>query len=247
MKIDNDLICQIISSKNKKRKTVNCKCKNRTKIAKLGLKNVKTTNIASKICKIFNLQPDIFPMDALNKNKNKLIDLSVNLSQKINSQIMQFRSVKTYTIIECIAKECVFWCIKHDNEDVEMHINNIYGFNNLYKKEKQILPYLIINELLSWVYGIVNTLDYFATEINVGALQNHFVFCNNYTLARVYGIAKYNQNLLKYINISKKNIKKCVFNFINKLIGYNKKLKLILNLINKITKYTSFAQIRLDM
>ena len=80
-------------------------------------------------------------------------------------------------------------------------------------------------------------------NIAIGAKQNLFIFWRKYTLSRVYGIIKYNANLLKYISISKINVTKCVFDFLSKLNKCQIEVDVIINLIQGLLPYTSFRGI----
>lgn len=240
MKIDINIINQIITTKNKNCKIVKIKCKNAQKRIKIGANYIQPTKSDKNIEFILKNNIDLFPFVLILKNKQVFTDISNYLSQKINSQITLFRSVKSITIVEYVAKSCVLNCIKADAVDCEKKLKNNFDILKFYKKELQIIPYLMLNNLLSVVYDIYNKLHEMYLDICIGAKQRNFIFYKNFSLARVYGIVKYNQNMLKYANISKINIKKCVFNFINKLTIYYKKLQLVFKMANNLIKYTNY-------
>ncbi len=234
-----EIINRLIDSINKKRKINKNSCKKRNKTAKISKKALKTTQIEWKMRKSLNCNLDIYSLNEIYNNKELLLHLSKYLSKKINSQIGVFRSVKSVTIVEFIAKECIFDCFCNDDYNIDKYI--IYKYNLLYKKELNILPYLILDKLLHTIVNIMAVFNRFCKDISSGAVHDSFNKPQNYSLAKIYGIAKYNKNLLKYMQISNCNIKKCVFLFINKLTWYQNKIHLILLMINNVLKYTTFS------
>ena len=77
-------------------------------------------------------------------------------------------------------------------------------------------------------------------QIFAGANQKLFFKNANLSYAKVYGIAKYNKNLLKYIDISKINIKKCIYCFIEKLNKIDCTISLLLKKINWLLSFTTY-------
>ena len=112
MKINqNHIVCEILNKK-KNCKNVNIKVKKRIRTIKIEQKALKTCILNTQLAFLLKKTVDLFPMESINKNKQNLVDLSNYLSQKINSQILYFRSVKGCVIIDYIAKTCVFSAVK---------------------------------------------------------------------------------------------------------------------------------------
>lgn len=234
----------IINHLLKNRKIDKIKCKKHTKTAKIGYKTIKTTQIDAKMQKISQFRVDIFSMAKIYSNMHCLSGLSKYSANKINSQINSFRSVKGTTLVEFSAKEIIKACFWGDVYNIDKYI--VYNnYNILYKKELQVLPYLLLNEIFSAICNIANKIKHVDSEISAGAGLNRFNNWQQFSLAKIYGIAKYNPNLLKYIEISNVNIKKCVFAFITKLNLYQNKISLLLKMVDNILPYTSFSKSKL--
>lgn len=245
MKINKTQIISEILHTNKNRKNIKIKVKNRTKIIKIEQKHLKICVLNTQLAFLLKKTVDLFPMQNINKNKQNLIDISNYLSQKINSQILYFRSVKGCIIIDHIAKTCVFSIVKSCSNSQGFDLNNLINFNGFYKKEKNMLPILLLSYYIKVLTKIIEKLSWINQEIRRGAVQKRFSFINKYTRARAYGIYKYNQNLLKLTNISLLQIKKCVFNFINKLTNYHKKIVFIFKQINLLLTYCNKTNFQL--
>lgn len=243
--MDKNFINQLILKTNKKRKNDKKYSKKCIKTAKIVQKTVKTTQIAKRVQKSIRTPMDIFSLAEFYQNKEHIYALSKYLSQKINSQICRFRGVKSITIVETVAKYAIKECFCGDIYNIDKYI--IDNYNILYKKEMQILPYLLLNECLTVACNVIRIFHNYYNEIMSGASQNIFEYRRKYSLAKIYGIVKYNQNLLKYIEISNVDVKKCVFAFISKLIWYQRKMHLILKMIDNLQKYTNFRGQKLNL
>lgn len=237
---DKIVLYQLINSINKKRKIDDNRVKKRKNSIKIVQKHIKTTQIDKKMQKIVDSNIDIFSLVEFYKNKDCLCALSKYLSLKINSQIGEFRGVKTATIVEIVAKRTIKECFCGDIYNIDKYI--ISNYNILYKKEIRILPYLLLNEILFVLCNIVTIFCNYRNQIISGARLKVFKNNQKYSLAKIYGMAKYNPNLLKYMQISNVNIKKCVFAFISKLVWYQNKIQLIFKMIDNLKKYTTFRQ-----
>lgn len=236
--MNNNLKIESIGNICKKRKKCKNNCKKRIKTAKITQKTIKTTQIDKRMQRAMSNGVDIFSLAEFYENRLYVLALSKYLSQKINSQICCYRGVKSATIVEIVAKRAIRECFYADIYNIDKYIINKY--NLLYKKEMQILPYLLINECLNVMRNIIRIFNNYYSEIKSGAGQNVFKYRQEYSLAKIYGIAKYNPNLLKCIEISNLNIRKCVFSFINKLVWYQNKIHLIFKMIDNLQKYTTF-------
>ena len=235
MKIDINIINQIINSKNKNCKNINIDYKNKHKHYKISNKYLCVTNIDRDFSNI--KQNDLFPFLLIEKNINQINLLSKLVSQKINSSLVLYRSIGKFSIIERLAKESIYQCLKNNNYNIEFFIDEVVGFDNIYKKELKILPYVLTANCLSVLYKIYQKLESFYAEVAIGASQNYFSKIKKYSNARIYGIMKYNENMVKFTTISQINFKKCIFIFINKLNIYNKKIKLIFQMLNNLIPY----------
>lgn len=235
---------EIINELNKKRKNDKKYCKNsvknvnkRQKTKKISYKPINTTNFDMQLNKMLQKQCDIYSYKQIQERKSYIIQLSKYNSQKINSQILPFRSAKTQTIVEIIAKNIISDCFAQNIYNIDKYINNKYSY--LYKKEFAILPYLLIDNLFCQLLSICDKMNQMYVDIQTGAKESRFYNYQKYSLAKIYGIAKYNDNLLKYIKISGVNIKKCVFCYIKQLNMHSQKVDLLFKMIDNILPYTS--------
>lgn len=224
-------IYQVINQKNKNCKTDRNISKKQEKSVKRMYKKLKPTKTDKSVKQIYAMPVEVFPQRVLIDNKDYLINISKYLSKKINSQITCYRSLNCHTIVEFVAKDCAKQILKTDKIDIIKYINNQYGFSSLYKKEVTILPCLIVNELLKLICELSDVLNVIALNIKKGAEIRRYSAKYKYADATIYGIFKYNRNMLKFAQISYNYVEKCVFNLIDKLNRYYNKLQVLINYV----------------
>ncbi len=226
-----------IPHKNKKCKNEQKNCKNSTKRYKISQYNLSTTNIAAKLKRIINKQPDLFPEWNIYNNKDNLFSIGNIVAKSVNKCLDKFRGTKGKPLIELVAKDCVNYA-EQNFANIEDYINNRYGFCNFYKKELKILPSLLIINMLEKIVTISKELSFVQANIVSGAMASKPPKETNSNFEKIYGYVKYNQNMLKISQISLLKIKKCVFYFIDKLNKTDKSLSfLVSNIIRLFNKY----------
>jgi len=219
-------INQLISHKNKKRKKCLEKLKNDLCNTKICYKLLKPIKIDKLIYKILNTDYSLFPEENFKCYKQQLFNISINLSRKINSQICRYRSAKGRVLVEYIAKICIDKLLTQGNINISKFINAKIKVNDLYKKELNILPALILIELYNRLRLLCNYMKRIQKDISYGAITT-CVSSTTYSNAFYYGLIKYNKNLVKIGNISNINYRKCVFYFIEELNDIDKKIKIV--------------------
>ncbi len=219
-----------INQKNKNCKNDAKKLKFCDTNSKKRYKYLKPSNIDKQVNSMFLYPAEVFPEQTIMDSKAFLVDLSKKLVNKINKNCQEYRGNSSATLIEFVAKDCANQIVKQDKIDIEKYINDRYKFNCFYKKELKFLPFLIMQELLVHICNIKKQLENISMEIQVGAVLKK---CKNNLLtnATIYGIFKFNKNLLKFNEISFDYVKKCVFNLICKLDFINLKLNVLINYI----------------
>ena len=82
--------------------------------------------IGAKSCLFRNIkQNDLFPFLLIEKNIGQINLLSKLVSQKINSSLVLYRSIGKLSIIERLAKESIYQCLKNNNCNIEFFIDEI--------------------------------------------------------------------------------------------------------------------------
>ena len=221
--------------------------KKRNKYANVRYKTLNPTNIDKRLSQAMKTNVELYPINPVYKNKDKLLKISKNISQKINTQLNKFRCKNNVVFIDSVAQACVLYCVKNNQSNILLAIEKKCGFDNLLIKEKRILASLLLENALNCVYLLILKLESQYLDILIGAKKRFFFASDNYSLSIIYGVVKYNPNLLKYINISNCDIKKCVFRFLCQLQFYNDKMLLCLKLINNLLGYVGLESFALDL
>lgn len=224
----------INNSKNKKCKTCKNNIKKHVKHAKNTYTKLKISTIDKSLLKLFNKQPNLFPEYVIYRQNHTLFELSKNISQKINSQIIKYKSKKSLCFVEFLGADCARQIFLQQEVDVFKYAFNTYGYNSLNKKELKIFPYVLSNYIFVAIIKVMKLLNRYAAEIEYGALCKNKL-PTNLSLANIYGVVKYNPNYALIAQNLNVNYKKCVFDFVNKLSNIELKLQICV----KYLKYLS--------
>ena len=209
-------IKQIIR-KNKNSKNVKITLKNAIKTLKIHYTSAKITKISKKVIKLLTKEPRLYPEYMFFEQKDNKIELLNNLSQKLNSQICKFRSVKRVIFVDYVAKFCADSAVSLKTFDLVSFVQKEFGVQNLYKKETYILPYLVMWQLFTKIIDCYHQMKIIEKQIFDGAKEYSSKNIEKFSDAKIYGIVKYNKNLLIFSNILDLKFQKCVFNLITKL------------------------------
>ena len=228
------MIFSINNYKNKKRKTVKNIFKNSEKQSKMSYTKLNITKIDKVFQKITKSQPNLFPEYVVYNNKQWLIELSKNIAQKINSQILTYKSQKGRVYVDFLAFDCAYQIFRQKRVNIFDYLQTTYGYDCLNKKEQKIFPYLLSKYILSNIILCMKQLKRFSFEIEYGSIVSKKIA--NLSVANVYGAVKYNQNFAKIRQNLTLNIEKCIFIFIDKLFKIQHKLNVCVNYLEYIAK-----------
>ena len=228
------MIFSINNYKNKKRKTVKNIFKNSEKQSKMSYTKLNITKIDKTFQKITKSQPNLFPEYVVYNNKQWLIELSKNIAQKINSQILTYKSQKGRVYVDFLAFDCAYQIFRQKRVNIFDYLQTTYGYDCLNKKEQKIFPYLLSKYILSNIILCMKQLKRFSFEIEYGSIVSKKIA--NLSVANVYGAVKYNQNFAKIRQNLTLNIEKCIFIFIDKLFKIQRKLNVCVNYLEYIAK-----------
>ncbi|MBQ8468693.1 MAG: hypothetical protein IJ542_02940 [Clostridia bacterium] len=227
-----------INLKNKNRKNGEKNIKNSVVRPVFSYKKLCITKIDKTIVKLSSKTPDIWPQYVIYNNKRLLIDLSKNITQKINSQIERYKSKNRAVLVEFYAKKCAEQVLKQEKVNVFEYLKSTYGAAILNKKEWKIFPYLFLDQLLKIVAKLNQYLIKISKDIRFGATTKEklsYKFSNPV----LYGAIKYNKNLVQIAAFSNINFQKCVFYFFVELSKIENKLSVIIRYIKVVAKMFS--------
>lgn len=228
---NNILINLLINTKNKKCKNYSVDTQNRIyiyKIRQIKLKIYTQDKLASRL--IYK-KPNIFAEYAYYNQRFMLYNLANKVCTKLNKNVSKYRGVKNTTFIEFVAENIATEISAKSGVDIIKFIAKTYNFNNFYKKELLILPALIVAKLLQKIIDIATFLSSVDRAIKRGSNYSNFIENKTYSDAELYGIIKFNKNLLKFSMVPTNVFYHGVFCLIKQIEECEKKLTRLIDAI----------------
>ena len=140
-------------------------------------------------------------VEYINKSRlDKIIKISQNVDNKINSDLQKYRCIDNICIVETIAKSFAYAILVEENFNIFNTFEKLCSETKIYKKEAKILKYLIISELI---------LNYKKLQNDILKLKKDIIKCTNIrkcnknlSFAKIYGISLFNSSSSKFIKNS---------------------------------------------
>ena len=228
---NNILINLLINTKNKKCKMCAINMQKHVYFYKILQKHVKIYTHDKLLSLFKNKKPNIFAEYEYYNQRDMLEEVATKVCDKLNSNTAKYRGVKSDTIIESVAENVASEISAKSGVDIIKFISKTYNFDNFYKKELTILPTLIAAKITQKIANILLKLNSIDKAIKCGSKYSTFVPDKNYSNGELYGIIKFNKNLLKFSEIPNSVFYHSVFSLIRLIEDYQCQLRRLIDAI----------------
>lgn len=243
------LLADYISQKNKKRKSVNSNSEIPHKQCNLSRKMQNINNYCSRQEIIYKklessflcyetknlIQKKQTYAERINNNFSKAISkLSNAIDTKINNSNQKYRSINNECIIETVASSFARATLTEEQFDMFASFKNLSALVKVYKKEAEILSFLVIKNLIE-IYVVLQN-EIFKIKKQVLKSRHIKRLKRNASPATIYGTFLFNKSASKILLKSKHDIEQATSIVISELDTICYKQKIIFRYIELLQK-----------
>lgn len=222
----------LISQQNKKRKNgENCvknllssdKYQSFCKRDEIFYKQINHSSLYKKIQRETH-ENNLYVENITHINIEDVQHITKSAEEKINMQSEKFRYLNGKCIIETVASSFAHSVLTKDNFDMFKSFKDLSLIMKVYKKEAEMLSYLVIRELAKIYIKLMHDTEKIKKQIiRAGKYK---VITGKVTPAKVYGIYMFNKSAIKLFYRYNLNIETATTSLINELdtICYKQKI-----------------------
>ena len=163
------------------------------------------------------------------KRNQELLEIALKINTIINSNKQKYRAIERNCIIDIIAKSFAHSVLIENNFNVFDAFKEVSSYIKIYKKEAQILPILIISNLIQNYIKLQNDIIYIKKQVLLGRKCRKIR--NNFSCAKLYGVYLFNHSSSKFIVYDRQKIFNATNFVLNEIDSIFYKQRIIFNYI----------------